>query len=241
MNKQLLEALESEVNAELAAVAKAEKFLHEPVTDGVVDIGRYLASSPKLLWILKEPWEDLQAGEAGGGWSVTQEIIGKEKYGNRGVFAPMAYVAYSVFNNFPPWSEIPYATKDAKVRDALKSIAYINVKKFPGKTTSYNADIQKYYDLFKLLLKRQINTINPDVVIGGRTLPMFSTDLGLKREEFTLEGSLAFCIKNRRLYIDAYHPAQWTQVKPADYVDEIVSVIKKHNPAAMLAIENSPS
>ena len=112
MSKERLEALETEVNAELKKMAESEGSRHDPITDGVVDIDRYLASSPKMLWILKEPWEKLEEGEGGGGWSVTQDLIAKGRIGNRGTYAPMAYVTYSVFNNYAPYDDIPYVTND---------------------------------------------------------------------------------------------------------------------------------
>ena len=73
--KQRLETLECDIKAELESMAAADKALHAPITDGVVNIECYLASSPRVLWILKEPWEDLKEGEKGGGWSLTRDLI----------------------------------------------------------------------------------------------------------------------------------------------------------------------
>jgi hypothetical protein len=234
MSKEKLETLEKEVNAELYAMAASERSIHnhDPITDGVIDIERYLSSSPKMLWILKEPWEDLNEGDAGGDWSVTRGLILKNiaegTLGNTAPFAPIAYVTYSVLNNYPKWDDISYVTKDPRVGESLKSIAYINVNKFPGKTTSVAANIELCYRRNRHILLRQIATINPDVVIGGSTLHLFFDDLELRREEFKTEGSAAFCAKAGRLYIDAYHPSQRGTVKHTAYVDDIVSVIKQH-------------
>jgi hypothetical protein len=227
MSKEQLETLENEVNAELKQMAVAERSIHDPITDGVVDIDRYLSSSPKMLWILKEPWEDLEDGEGGGGWSVTKDLVAKGQFGDRGTYASMAYVTYSVFNNYTNYSDIPYVTKDSKVGESLKNIAYINVNKFPGKRTSSPANVEFYYRRNRNVLKRQIDTINPDIVIGGNTLHLFFDDFGLKSDEFKSEGSASFCCQDGRLYIWAYHPAQWS-VKKCAYVDDIVTVIKKN-------------
>ena len=50
MNREQLEALEDEVNSELESSSTS---IAEPITDGVVDFDLYLASAPKILWILK--------------------------------------------------------------------------------------------------------------------------------------------------------------------------------------------
>lgn len=233
MSKERLEALETEVNAELKRIAVAERIAspegyipHNPITDGVVDIDRYLSSSPKILWILKEPWENLKDGEAGGDWSVTK-YLAEGEICNRGSWPPIAYVAYSVFHNYPKWKDIGYVTADPMVRDSLRKIAYINVKKFPGKPTSYAPDIKFHYRRNRNILKKQIDTINPDIIIGGYTLDLFFADLDLKYDAFKTEGSVSHCTKGRRLYIDAYHPSQWT-VKKDVYVDDIVMVIKNY-------------
>jgi hypothetical protein len=236
MSKAELEALENEVNAELLARAKAEHPDIYPITDGVIDEAQFLASSPKMLWILKEPWEIGGFGD----WSLTKKLIpdlivqnqicGHKSYG------PMAYVTFSVFNNFLVYADIRAAGNTSKIGESLKNISYINVSKLPGKSQSIPSQIAAHYRTNRSILLKQIMVINPDVVIGGSTLTLFLDDLGLTNEEFKPTGSLKFCVKAQRLYIDAYHPARRDhQVKTSDYVDEIVSVIKNHCPALHLS------
>jgi hypothetical protein len=173
MSKEHLELLETEINAELYDMAKAEKSIHAPITDCVVDIDRYLSSSPKMLWILKEPYDDL-SGDPCGGFSLTQDVLAKRKFGNKRPFAPIAYVTYAVFHYFLKWSEIEYVTDDPMVGDSLKNIAYINVNKFPGKTRSNPESIAFYYRRNCELLRKQIAIINPDIVIAGNILHLFT-------------------------------------------------------------------
>ena len=211
-------------------MAESEGSKHHPITDGVVDIGRYLSSSPKTLWILKEPWEKL-AGEGGGGWSVTQKLI-PDLIANREIegirtYRRMTYVTYSIFNNYTSYSDIPYATDDPRVGDSLRNIAYININKYPGNTTSVSSNIEFYYRKNRNILMRQIKTINPDVVIGGNILHLFYDDLGIKSDELKSEESVDFCSKDGRLYINAYHPGYW-RIGEKKYVEDIVTVIKKN-------------
>lgn len=227
-NKTQLENLEAEVNAELEAMAAAEKSIHSPITDGVVDIDRYLASSPKILWILKEPYDDL-TGAACGGWSVTEDVLAAGKFGNKRPFAPIAYVTYSVFNNFLKYTELNYVTNDPKVGESVKNIAYINVNKMPGKSASDPAAIAAYYQRNRKLINKQITTINPDIVIAGNILHLFYEDFGLTRQDLQSAGTAEFCERNGRLYINAYHPSYWA-CDEATYVNDLVAIIKEHSP-----------
>ena len=59
MTRELIEALDNEVKTELQfAFASLTAY---PITDGVVDVDLYLASSPKILWVLKEPVDEALA------------------------------------------------------------------------------------------------------------------------------------------------------------------------------------
>lgn len=228
--KEKLSVLEKEINAELLARAEAKHSGIRPITDGVVDEAQFLSRSPKTLWILKEPWEN----GGSGGWSVTKELIPKHIAENTictdKTYGPMAYVSFSVFNKFLSYADMRATNNSFKIGESLKNIAYINVSKLPGKSKSVRSRIAEHYLTNRSILMKQILAINPDIVIGGSTLTLFLDDLGLAKEEFKPVGSLKFCIKKQRLYIDAFHPAQWAQAKPADYVDEIVSAIKQHSP-----------
>jgi len=226
--KRELEALENDVKAELRSSATS---IADPITDGVVDVDLYLASSPKMLWILKEPVDDVVNGvPSGGGWSMAKDILAVGKFGNKPPFAPIAYVAYSVFNGFKKWGDIDYVTKNPAVKAAVKHIAHININKMPALPTSGGTDFGRIYSQNRNLLLRQIYTLSPDILIFGSTIGFFLEDLGLKREEFKPIGSLKYCVKGQRLFIDAFHPSQWTQVSPIDYVDEIVATIKEQSP-----------
>lgn len=236
MTKPLLETLEAEVNTELFAMAKASNPDVDPITDGVVDIDCYLASSPKILWILKEPVDDIVNGKpSGGGWSMTKDVLAKGKFGNTPPFAPIAYVAYSVFHGFPEYSQIRYVTEDVQVKASVKRIAYFNVSKLPALPTSGGTDFTSLYAQNRTVLLKQISGMQPDILIFGSTIGLFLADLGLKREDLSPFRSLKYCLKGRQLFIDAYHPSQWSQVSPAEYVNEIVSVIKAHPLSATVA------
>jgi len=96
--------------------------------------------------------------------------------------------------------------------------------------TSGGTDFASKYRQNRHLLRKQIDGMQPDVIIGGNTLPLFFSDLQLDASRFTKQGSASFCVQDSRLYIDAYHPSQWSVVDKEDYIDDIVAIIKAHSP-----------
>ena len=230
--KARLEILEEEVNAELMQMAVAEQSIHHPITDGVVDADAYLASSPKMLWILKEPWENFDE-RGGGGWSVTRGLIPKRiREGTVGgilAYRRMAYVTFSVLNGYGRYAEIRRAHDGFQVGESLKSIAYINVSKFPGKSRSVAAQIQAAYQRNRAILKRQVTTIAPDVIISGNILSLFYEDFGLTHGDIKFSGTVDYCYKNGCLYVNAYHPSYW-RCKEETYVNDLTTIIQQYFP-----------
>lgn len=235
MNRKQLETLETEVNAELHGMAMTSAPLtgsqNEPITDGVVDIKIFLRSRPKILWILKEPRDEIENGmPRGGGWSITKDVLALGKFGNSPPFAPIAYVTYAVFNNFKKWADIAHATEDPQVKESIKRIAFINVNKMPALPTSHQPTIEHWYRQNQHILVKQIDGIRPDIIIGGSTLYLFFEHYGLDENKFRKHGSARFCVVGNRLYIAAYHPSQRKEVAKDVYVDDLVEIIRSYSP-----------
>jgi hypothetical protein len=231
MNRKQLEALEEEINREVCRMAASETPKRRPLTDGVVDIDRYLASSPRMLWILKEPWDPYAEGDKAGGWSLTRELIpeliSEGKIGSSPTYRKMAYVTFPVRNNFRSYSDIPYASEDPRVGESLKSIAYINVNKCPGTPRSDPASIAASFHRNRDILGRQVAIINPEVIIAGNILHLFYEDFDLHSEDLKCASSVGFCRRDGRLYVNAYHPAYWGCAEER-YVNDLVAAIRNH-------------
>jgi hypothetical protein len=194
----------------------------EPIYDGIIDIERYFDSKYKILWILKEPYD-----EDGGGWSVT----GLNKYkkfqdfgGGKKTFRPMIYTSWGILNNFCQWDNMGNVEEEPEMLEALKSVAYINIKKLPGDTKSIESTIANAYQKDKEILLKQIKDYNPDIIIGGSTLHHFYDDLGISKEEMQRNGNITFL--NNKIYIAAKHPSQWS-VPEKEYCDNIINAVKK--------------
>jgi hypothetical protein len=234
MNKEQIQKQLQEVDEAFDSIREKENRQDYPIYDGIVDIDRYLSVSPKILWILKEPYDDFDKNgkPCGGSWSITEDVFAcAAKSGNKPPFAPIAYVTYSVFNNFVKYSEMDYVTEDPRIWEALKNIAYINVNKFPGKKSSDSEIIASYYQKNRELLKKQIEAINPDIVIAGNILYLFYEDFDLTKLDLKSGGpdkSAEFCQKNGRLFINAYHPSY--RGSKQKYVDDLVAIIKENSP-----------
>lgn len=208
----------------------------ESIPDGIVDIQKYIDSKVKILWILKEPYDDVVDGKPyGGGWHYIHDMLNpknpeqslyKKLNPSKSTFHPIAYVSYSILNDFKLWSEMDYIRDDQTIIDAIYSIAIINVKKLPGfsVTSDYSTIIEAYYQN-REILHRQIDIYNPDVVIGGNTMNLFFKDLGIFESDIQHSFPVNFAEKNNRIFIDAYHPAQ-KHIKRELYINSIVTVVK---------------
>ncbi len=212
-----LDQLKSEVVALDCTIAehfkKYETDERQLITDGIVNLTDYYNSAIKIMWILKEPY-------GSGGYSMTEGLnndraLGKNKDA-QSTFHPIIYSTYGILNDFLKYNN------NFKIRDQscmsliLRQIAFVNVQKIPGKTRTPNANLKRYYRTNKEIVLQQIKVYRPDIIIGGKTLHLFKTDLKNLRElEF---GHFAM---DNQLFINAFHPAQ-TKITREEYVNKII-------------------
>ncbi|MCX6227092.1 MAG: hypothetical protein NTV01_20475 [Bacteroidia bacterium] len=199
-----------------------------PIYDGIINLSQYIDAKYKILWILKEPYDEREGGRAfGGDWYLTEllnNIKIAEFKGAIRTYKPMILTSYSILNGFCPFDEITWI--DSTVSDTLKSICYFNVKKLPGLTTSNPSVIKRAYNDNRDILLKQIQYYEPDIVIGGYTLNLFLHDLGIEPEQKIINcpGSFPHYIKGNKLYIDAYHPA--SRVVAKSYCENIIQIVQ---------------
>lgn len=170
------------------------------MVDGILFPHEFSKAKMKILWILKEPYGDLPKHYADG----IQERIDGMKNDSPHTWQRLALTSYRILNMnkamdvAPPWSV--YGA-------SLKEIAIINVKKHSGASTTNMVEFRNFYrsnrEILSQIIRSQIMDINPDIVIGGGTLPLIKDDLG-DRDEL---GFGHFKIGNR-LFINTWHPAQ---------------------------------
>jgi len=194
--------------------------------DGIVNIPQYVTAWPKMLWILKEAYNNPKGEVAEGDWDCSLTgVLNEGLYNDKSPYAPIAYVTHSVFSGFTHYRKLPSVSKDEEIRKSVKNIAYINVSKFPGKSKSDPSLLREAYDNYKDLLLQQIELFEPDVVIFGGTIDYFRSDLHLEGE-YEKKESAWYRVTAGRLYIQAYHPAQRNTADKVLYVNDIVEIIK---------------
>ena len=63
----------------------------EPLIDGVSNIEGYCKSSPRIMWILKQPYDDMKDGKPfGGGWEVYGAFENSDAHTNM-TWQPIVY------------------------------------------------------------------------------------------------------------------------------------------------------
>jgi len=195
-----------------------------PLFDGVVNPVNYFNSNPKILWILKEPHDgtDDKGNPNGGGWPYREDLNDNfSKYSKNKTWKKIAYTSYGILNHCF-YIDIKAKDKNLEVFEVIRDISFINIKKTPGRTESKYREIKKAYAISCKVLHQQINLFNPDVIIGGGILNFLINDLGL--EEFKKEGhGLKYYIKDKTLFIDAYHPSSFN-LTDEEYANQIISV-----------------
>ena len=108
------------------------------------------------------------------------------------------------------------------IGSVLEEIAFINIQKLPGGTSTTTSALKKYYTANKEIILAQIKTYRPDIVIGGSTLNLIKMDLALEKKDELQFGHFK---KNKMLFINTHHPQQ-SRVTREEYVDKIISRAK---------------
>lgn len=230
MNVQELEKAQNEITDAIYTRAKELGFDREPITDGVCDFEGYLNSNPKVMWILKEPNGQCPNGELDrGGWSIPEESFKKDIEGVAKIqsWQPIIYVMYGYLNGLM-YNDMDYIRNNLEMAKVLQKIAYLNVSKIPGHSTSYKNDIEQCYTQWKSILDKQIEIYAPDVIIFGYTFDHFRSyfeEQGLKKIN-NYPGWIDVYKSGNRILLDAYHPARKGQV----YVDTLISALKEYFP-----------
>ena len=199
------------------------------ISDGIVNLREYYDSDLKIMWILKEPYDE---GDNTGGWWSLTNAIGKEpnKFvlgGSRSTWQPIVYATYGIHNNVLNYSDMGYIRNNHEMMNILKKIAFINIQKMPAGTRTYYNNIQSAYKSNKEILLTQIKTYNPDIIIGGSVMYLFSGDLDFRKEKMGATDSNEYWIQNGKLFIAAYHPAQTTTTRDV-YVDDLLFAVRKY-------------
>lgn len=194
------------------------------VTDGVIDCEKYYNANPRLLWILKEANSD-------DSWSYINNFKNRDwllRCNGLSSIRRVIYTSYGILHSSDKtWSEFLWSYEEES-QSALQEIGFINIKKQPGGSTSNNNEIAEAYNNNKELLKLQINTYDPDVIIFGNTMNYVDLDdfAGLAQAEKHISPiNNHFYYVGDKLYIQAYHPS-YMKLSDKDFVMDIVRIYR---------------
>lgn len=201
---------------------------NEPIFDGVCDPERYLKSKIKVMWILKEAYDDFDKNDnpIGGGWKIYQSWDQDPlKASKSSTWQPIMYVLRALAEN-NKWDDIAWIWDEREeYLEYLKSCAYINVNKMPGDLTS--GDLSKEFEDWKEIISKQIKLYDPNIIIFGNTYKYFQNEdyICSAIETKGVPGAVRAYITNvngkKIILIDAYHPNQRSLTRQ-HYVDSIL-------------------
>lgn len=171
------------------------------VKDGIIDHKRWSAATVKVLFLLKEAYSD---PDNPSDWDL--RVLLRENWkGPKGVLfwncAYWAYAAQHISDTATP--ELPQNEQSySQATECFLSTAVLNVKKSSGKTNSDLEEIKKYAQLDGDLLKKQIDIINPDIIICGYTWEAVQH----LWPTASILYDLVFQAENK-VFVDFWHPA----------------------------------
>ena len=202
-----------------------------PIPDGIIDIKKYVNSDLKILWINKE----VNSENDSDGWSLIDVIADMKtrfvaKDGWSKTFSPLTYVVYGILNNLV-WDDIPNTNHKPEIAEVLQNIAYINLKKLPGKEIAVNTELKLHLSKNEIVQK-QIKLFAPDVIICGGTFDLADGileeiyDGNYQKMKDKTENKMKFYYDDNLIIVDAYHPSR-PPMKQQIYCDTIIENILK--------------
>ncbi|SFC60315.1 hypothetical protein [Flavobacterium phragmitis] len=205
------------------------------IIDGKINPAEYGNASCKILWILKEA--NISAEDKEKEIDVCEGFRNdwhKKNALSTPTFRKIIYATYGILNPNVEWENVPYANQEAY--EVIKKIAYININKFPANASSNDWEIKKAYDEGKDELLKQIEDLNPNVIIFGNTLKYFEeedlarinwdiTNTEKKYADNNTNNTAFYIISSDKLCINAYHPS-YPMIVDKTYWHEIRNAYK---------------
>ncbi|MGN0800865.1 MAG: hypothetical protein ACI4NU_10615 [Christensenellales bacterium] len=167
--------------------------------DGIVDYQTWIQQKRKVLFLLKETndydgdlRELLREGYKGTlwnnvvRWSCAVQPMWKDKEN--------------------AWEELEHISFETR-RELLKRIAIVNVKKTPGSSIAIRRELEMAMRENKGLLQKQIQSIQPDIIICGGTEYYFKNIFDIAEADVMLtDNDTRYCFYDEKLVLFYYHP-----------------------------------
>jgi len=210
VNREALESLLEKVRSEYP----------DSVHDGIVNYCCYENTNPRILWILKEVY-----GEEGEAWDLREFLSCRKcltSYSNwQATYGLVVKVSQGILSGFLPFEDLKGKAKENI--PVLRKIAVINVGKRPGKEKTPARRLREAFERFGKVVLKQVELIDPDIIIGGSTLGFFYEEIGVGDDEVDKsDPKLYSAEKDGRLWLAAYHTNVRRVITHQEYYDGTV-------------------
>ena len=172
------------------------------VSDGLVDEAAYVASSPRVVFVLKEVNDD----KGHGGWDLREYVLQKDIKWQTWYTVTRWMRGLRRLDRDLTWPEIQAKPSAAERRDALRSLCIINLKKEPGAASSNRAAVHQYASEDSVYLREQFDLYDPDLVICGGVGEAFRSVIDAGPWQRTSRGVRYVEVADSCHVIDYYHP-----------------------------------
>lgn len=204
-----------------------------PITDGVGAIDEYLSSDPKIMWILKEPYDDFSDEEKpkGGDYSIADAI---KDFDLKKVGPTWRRIAEITHNILTGENASSRDLLEEQIRKELSRVAYINVSKMPAFKQTSEYELKKKFKIWESTVMMQIELYSPEVIIFGHTFNLFKKEkLGITTD-YCYQDPDSWTNVYRKInrgktifLIDTYHPANRATWEYFDYSTTLIDTVRK--------------
>lgn len=236
--RKMQDAFEERIYSHAITVGIAQKDKFEAIADGVSNPEAYLSSYPKVTWVGKEAYDGIDEfnNPYGGGWSLTEGFLTNKKWSTK-TWRRVIYTMYALRNNLR-YCDLDYLRDNPRMGDIMQTIAWINMSKMPGRTTSNYSYVRDYNNYWKSIVLEQLQLYEPNVIIFSNTFSSCYKDFfpeGKEPDEkvYFKDGDCFICAYKlgKQLILDPYHPGRpMSEEQEEFYVNSLIDTINKYFP-----------
>ena len=177
-----------------------EEYQGKFVRDGIIDEDEWIKTNPKVLFIAKE------ANQYGNQTTGDFRVDWKNNDSNYPFAYRIAEWSFGIINSFPVFNKI--FPKSLYYHEILQKISFLNIKKTGGIGTSSGVVIGQHCDLNHKFLLREIELINPDIIILSLSFNTYISEMMFGDIEWQPSGyDINVARWNNSRLIDFYHPS----------------------------------
>ena len=175
------------------------------VKDGIVNPDKWVTQEIKPMFLLKEAYGGKESWDL-----INDHILVKSKKQVDKTWKKVTQWTYGIMNTSVSSSPFFDENKIPKqfANEYLQSIAVVNVKKIAGASTSIWSELEEAVDNDKDFLKKEIELIEPTVIVCGYTMSLLEKILGVKIKKTSNKNLYYFAEINGKkvIILDYYHP-----------------------------------